>query len=226
MKTWKGYNILDLIFILTGVLSVFVTSIVFHSSFLTLIHSVFCLLMVFTQAKGKLITQIFGIITFAIYIYLSYTQRLYGESIVYLFVLMPMYIYGIVHWLRNKDKQNNVVMVKRNLSKAEWFIMIISSSIISILIFFLLKALNTNQLIISFLSFLTMLPAVYLLARRSKWNQVAFLINDIFITILWFVLVFQGNLNFISMVICFVFQSLYDIYGVLEWTKLEKQQKN
>ena len=71
-----------------------------------------------------------------------------------------------------------------------------------------------------------MLPAVYLLVRRCKWNQVAFLFNDLFVAILWGVLIVGGDLSLIPMAIYFAFQIVYDAYGVFMWVKLEKQQAN
>ena len=71
-----------------------------------------------------------------------------------------------------------------------------------------------------------MLPALYLLIRRCKWNQVAFLLNDMFVICLWIVLVINGNLSYVPLVVCFIFQMIYDIYGIFEWIKLEKKQQN
>ena len=92
-------------------------------------------------------------------------------------------------------------------------------------IYFMLKALNTSQLLINSLSFISMLPAVYLLMRRCKWNQVAFLVNDFIVPLLWIFLVVQGDLSFLPMCVYHIFQIIYDIYGLIEWIKLEKKQK-
>ena len=139
--------------------------------------------------------------------------------------MLPMYIYGIIHWLSNRDKKDNVVIVRSNLSKKEWIVLLICLTAVSVGVFFVLQALDTSQLIISTLSFVSMLPAVYLLMRRCKWNQVAFLVNDFIVPILWLFLVIQGDLSFLPMCIYHIFQITYDIYGLIEWIKLEKKQK-
>jgi len=143
----------------------------------------------------------------------------------YLIIMLPMYIYGVIHWLSNKDKKDNVVLVRSNLSKKEWVLSGICFVIVAIGIYFILKTLNTAQLIISLLSFVSMLPAVYLLMRRCKWNQVAFLINDFIVPMLWIFLVIQGDWSFLPLCIYHLFQITYDIYGLTEWIKLEKKQK-
>ena len=225
MKTWKGYNFLDLILICIGVVVVTVSGILFGSKWYIIVSTLLGLFCVFTQAKGKIATQFIGIIYFVFYVFISYTQEYYGEVIIYLVVMLPMYIYGAIHWLANRDKQDDVVIVRSNLSKLEWCLFAVGFAVVSVGVYFLLKALNTSRLIISTLSFLTMLPAVYLLIRRCKWNQVAFLVNDFIVPILWIFLVVQGDWSFLPMCIYHIFQITYDVYGLIEWIKLEKKQK-
>jgi len=224
MKTWKGYNILDLILISIGVIAVTTSGILFGSKWYIIINTLLGLACVFTQAKGKVATQFLGIIYFCFYIFINYSNQYYGEALLYLIIMLPMYIYGVIHWLRNRDKKENVVIVRSNLSKKEWLFFCLGFVVVSIGVYFLLKVLNTAQLIINSLSFVTMLPAVYLLMRRCKWNQVAFLVNDFIVPMLWLALVLQGDLSFLPMCIYHVFQITYDIYGLIVWIKLEKKQ--
>lgn len=226
MKNWKGYNIVDLILISLGVIVVTVSGIMFKSKWYVITSTLLGLFCVFTQAKGKVSTQFIGIVYFCFYIFISYSQKYYGEALLYLLIMLPLYIYGVIHWLSHRDKKDNVVIVKSNLSLKEWCISGFCFLIIAVGVFFLLKALNTAQLIINALSFLSMLPAVYLLTRRCKWNQVAFLINDFIVPVLWIFLVVQGDLSFLPMCIYHIFQITYDVYGLIEWIKLEKKQQN
>lgn len=57
MKNLKGYNILDLLLILCGIITVTITSIVFHSKWYIILNTILGLLCVFTQVKGKIVTQ-------------------------------------------------------------------------------------------------------------------------------------------------------------------------
>ena len=101
LREWNGYNIIDAILVLIGIITVTVTSILFSSPWYIILNCVF------TQAKGKVITQFLGIAYFSMYSIISYTQRYYGEAIVYIFMMIPMYIYGAIHWLMNRDKKEN-----------------------------------------------------------------------------------------------------------------------
>ena len=223
-KEWRGYNLLDLFLIGIGIVSIITISIIFHTQWYVVISSLLGIFCVFTQAKGKVATQFIGIVYFAFYVFISYKQAFYSEAILYLGIMIPLYIYGAIHWLAHRDKKDQVVIVRSNLSWQEWLISMIVIAGVSVGVYFVLKALNTAELIVSTLSFVSMLPSVYLLVRRCKWNQVAFLINDTILPILWIILIVNGNLAFIPMVIGHVFQIVYDVYGLIEWIKLEKKQ--
>lgn len=224
-KSVWGYNFLDLILVLVGLISVITTSIIFGSSWLIIVNSVLGILTVFTQAKGKVITQFIGIAWFVFYIVMAVQQSYYGEAILYGTIMIPMYIYGVIHWLSHRDKKGNFVIVRKNLPAKEWLFMFLGLSILSVGIYFLLSSLNTAQLWLSTIAFCTMLPCVYLLIRRCKWNQLFFLINDIVLFFLWQILVLKGNLTFLPIMCYQVCQIIYDAYGFIEWIKLEKKQK-
>ena len=106
MKTWKGYNIIDLCLLMSGVIAVVVTTIIFGFDWILFIQCMLCLVTVFAQAKGKISTQFLGVITFIFYIFISYKEKLYGEVILYITILIPMYVYGIINWLKNRDKND------------------------------------------------------------------------------------------------------------------------
>ena len=221
-----GYGLLDLFLIGTGIVTITTLSIVFKSPWYVLVNALLALLCVFTQAKGKVSTQFIGAVYFCFYIFITYSQKLYGEAILYLTIMLPMYVYGIVHWLKNRNKKDNVVIVRSNLSNREWLFMSVALVVVSIGVYFLLKVLGTAELLISTLSFVSMLPAVYLLIRRCKWNQVVFLINDVIVPLLWLAMVLNGQTIFVTLVVYHFFQLTYDVYGFVNWIKLEKQQKH
>lgn len=222
---WRDYNVVDLVLLFTGLFLITFTSIFFKSPWLIIVNSTLGILCVFMQAKGKVATQFIGIVWFVFYCFLSYQNQYYGETILYAIIMIPLYIYGVIHWLAKRDKKDNVVIVRNNLSKKEWSIFIPSWLAVAVGVFFLLQALNTAQLWLSTIAFCTMLPSVYLLVRRSKWNQVLFLINDIVLCFLWQILVFKGQLEFLTIFAYQIMQIIYDAYGIMVWWKLEKKQK-
>lgn len=225
LKTWKGYNIIDVVLLGAGLITIITTSIIFKSNWLIIVNSLLGICCVFMQAKGKIATQFIGIVWFVFYCFMSYQQKYYGETILYATIMIPLYIYGVIHWLAHRDKKDNVVLVKNKISGKEIAIFSSVWAVVSVGVFFLLQALNTAQLWLSTIAFCTMLPSVYLLMRRNKWNQLMFLVNDIILCILWQTLVYKGDYSFIPILCYQVFQIIYDAYGLFEWIKLEKKQK-
>ena len=125
----------------------------------------------------------------------------------------------------HRDKKNETVIINNKLSKKEWLFLCFLMIFALFFAYFLLKWLKTDNLIISVLAFVSMLPAIYLLEKRNKWNQLLFLINDLFVPVLWFCISIKKDSSMICLVVCFFFQLIYDFYGIFEWIKIEKRQK-
>jgi len=209
----------------TGFIAVVTLTIIFKADWLTIICSILGIFTVFTQAKGKIATQFIGAVYFGFYVFLAWQNSYFGEVAVYAGLIIPMYIYGIIHWLRNRDKNNNAIMVRKNLPKAEWIILVLSLVGLSFGFYFLLQYFGTAQLIFSTVSVILSILAVYLLARRIKYNQIAFFINDFILGTLWLLVILNGDLTLIPFLVMCLFFIVYDLYGLIQWTKLEKKQK-
>ena len=61
----------------------------------------------------------------------------------------------------------------------------------------MLKFFNTNELIISTISVVLTLYALYFLVRRSKYSLVFYLFCDVTLILLWGIYVFQGNIELV-----------------------------
>lgn len=225
MGNQKGYSLFDVMLLIFGLVISVIVGLYFNAQWFIIVNTILALLCVFTQAKGKIITQFLGLLWSVFYVYIAFTQQLYGEVILNFAIVIPMYIYGVYNWVKNRQKDSDVVLIKNTLSKNEWIFFIVGFVGISIGVYFLLKALNTAQLINSTLAFITILPALYFLIRRHPLSQVFFLINDLVGPILWITLCIQGQPEYIVIAINNYFQVIYDIYGIVNWRKLAKAQK-
>ena len=171
-------------------------------------------------AKGKNLGQVFGIVITILYSIVSFNNKFYGEVIIYLFMMFPMYIIGIVSWFRHKNKETDSVEVNK-ISKKEWIIVAIVFVAIFVGIYYLLKVFNTNELVVSTISVLASLFAIYLQIRRSRFSFSFYMINDIILMVLWG----SGNLILLPMVCNPIINFINDSYGFYNWKKLEKEQR-
>ena len=90
---------------------------------------------------------------------------------------------------------------------------------------YLLKAFNTNELIVSTISVLASLFAIYLQIRRSRFSFSFYMINDVILMVLWGIPVISGNLFLLPMVCNPIINFINDSYGFYNWKKLEKKQR-
>ena len=175
-------------------------------------------------AKGKNPGQVFGIAITILYSIVSFNNKFYGEVIIYLCMMFPMYLIGIVSWFRHKNKETDSVEVNK-ISKKEWSIVAIVFAAIFIGIYFLLKAFNTNELLVSTISVLASLFAIYLQIRRSRFSFSFYMINDVILMVLWGIPVISGNMILLPMVCNPIINFINDGYGFYNWKKLEKEQR-
>ena len=108
--------------------------------------------------------------------------------------------------------------------KKEAIFMWIVTAIVTVVFNFVLAFFRTSNLLPSTLSVTTSFVAAYLTFRRSPYFALAYATNDIVLIILW-VLASMDDRSYISVVACFVAFLANDIYGFMNWRKIERSQK-
>ena len=156
---------------------------------------------------------------------ISYTFAYYGEMITYLGMTMPMAVVALVSWLKNpfQGKQSEV-KVNSHLGKMEVILMWIITVIVTVVFYFVLAFFHTSNLLPSTVSVTTSFVAAYLTFRRSPYFALAYATNDIVLIVLW-VMASMQNQSYISVVVCFAAFLANDIYGFVNWKKIERSQK-
>lgn len=224
MRIFKDWTLFEKVLLIGSIAIVSVSGIIFNSDLLTITCSVVGIITALLLAKGKSLGQIFGLLITILYSIVSFKNGFYGEVLIYLLIMLPMYVMGIISWVRNQNEKTNTVEVNEIKSK-EWILVSISSVICFVAIYYLLRYFNTNELFISSLSVVDSLFAVYLQVRRSKYTFYFYVINDFILITLWGIPIVNGNLALIAMLLNPVINLVNDIYGIISWKRLEKIQK-
>lgn len=220
MKDWSKF---EKSLLVISIFLVLVFGIVFKNNLITIGASMIGIICALFLAKGKAIGQFLGIPLVILYSITSYRNKFYGEIIIYIGLMLPMYIYGIIEWLRHNSKKTDSVEINEIKSK-EWLILSFVGVTMFVGFYFLLKTLNTSNLVVSTLSLVDNVFAVYLLVRRSKYGFVAYIVNDIILISLWAYPLFLGKFLYISMLLNPIINLINDSYGVYNWSKLQKKQ--
>ena len=174
-------------------------------------------------AKGDVTGQFLTVIFSLLYALVSWTQGYYGEMITYLFMSTPAAIFSIVSWLRHPYGKDHAEVRMVHLTKKAFFTCIVISLTLTVIFYFVLKQLNTSELLISTLSVTTSLLAASLLFLRSPCYALAYATNDVVLIILWIMASIKAP-HSLSMVACFLMFLLNDLYAFFNWRRLRHAQ--
>lgn len=174
-------------------------------------------------AKGNPVGQILMIIFSIIYAVISYSFAYYGEMITYLGMTLPMAVFSLVSWLKNPYKGNRAEVTVNRIKGKEWVFMLILSATVTFIFYFILRHFNTANIIPSTISITTSFIAAYLTFRRTTFFALAYAMNDIVLIVMW-IMASAINSEYIPVVVCFVVFFVNDIYGFINWIKMQKRQ--
>ena len=217
----QNFNTYELIFIGMALIAIPTLAIIFGSWWLVSLASVFtCLCAIFTS-KGKFIGVIFGLMPF--YCIAAYLQGFYGECLIFICLTVPLYVFALISWIRNQNPSQKAIVINK-IKLREWLLLFVAAVALFFALYFLLRAFNTQELIISTLSCTFATLAFYLSARRSKSAFILFMLSTVVFFILWLTPIINGNLTFIPLLFAGLMNFVNDFYGLYNWNRLEKSQ--
>ncbi|MDE7439421.1 MAG: nicotinamide riboside transporter PnuC [Clostridia bacterium] len=208
-----------------SVISIIVCFFVFkNTQYLYLVGALIGATALIFVSKGNPLGQFLTIVFSAFYGVIAYSYNYYGEMITYLGMSAPMALWALISWLKNPYKGNKSEVKVNSLSLREWCLFLTAAVVITVSFFFVLRALNTANLIISTVSVFTSFMAAYLTARRNRFYAVCYALNDIVLIIMWSMASYE-NITYLPMVICFIAFFVTDTYGFINWSIMNKKQK-
>lgn len=226
MKLFKYFTKNELLLWFISASIIIITFIFFdQTNYLTLAASLIGVTSLIFNAKGNPFGQLLMIIFSLLYGVISYSFSYYEEMITYLGMTAPMALFALISWLKNPYKGKKSEVKVNNIKKKDILFMIISSLITTIIFYFILKYFNTPSLLISTLSITTSFVAAYLTYKRSPFFALAYACNDIVLIILWIIATIT-NITYISITTCFIIFFFNDIYGYINWKRLQRKQSN
>lgn len=224
MKLLKDWNKIEKWLLFSSIILVWLVGVIFQAKLTTTLSSIIGIITALLLAKGKNLGQIFGVISAFLYSFVSLKSKFYGEVIIYICIMFPMYIIGILSWIKHKSKKTNTILVN-SIKLKEWIIVSGICILAFIGIYWLLKIFKTKELFISSLSVVSSLFAIYLGIRRCKYSFYFYIMNDFILIILWGIPVINGTISLVPMVFNPIINFINDSYGIYNWNKLEKIQK-
>ncbi len=174
-------------------------------------------------AKGHVVGQLLTVAFALVYGAISLHHSYFGEMITYLGMSAPMAIAASIAWIRNPSKRAYEVAVAPPLTRKKIAMLALLTIFVTVLFYFILAALGTANLTVSTISVTTSFAAASLTFLRSPYYALAYAANDIVLIVLW-ILAAIADISCLAMIACFVMFLANDIYGFINWRRMEKRQ--
>lgn len=192
-----------------------------NKDYFTLVSCLTGVTSIILCAKGNPLGMGLCIFFASFYGVVSFFLGYYGEVITYVGMTLPMSALSLVSWMKNRYKKAEVKVAE--ITKKDVFILVVSSIAVTVSFFFILRALNTTNLIVSTISITTSFIAVYFTYKRSPYFALAYAVNDVVLIVLW-TIESLTTISCIPIVACFATFLVTDLYGFFNWLKLKKSQ--
>lgn len=214
----------ELILWFSSIILITVSFMIFdRENYMTLAASIVGATSLIFCAKGNPFGQLLMVLFGILYGVISYSFAYYGEMLTYLGMTVPMAIFSLVSWLKNPYNGKKSEVSISHLNKKDIISMIVATLLITFVFYFILKFLNTANLIPSTISVATSFSAVFLTYKRSPYFALAYAANDVVLIVLWTLAAF-ADISYLSVIICFVMFLVNDLYSFTNWLKMRKRQ--
>ena len=174
-------------------------------------------------AKGFVVGQVLIVVFSVLYGIVSFWFAYYGEMITYLGISTPVAICAIISWIKHPFQETKQVEISKMTSK-QYAVVSVLTVVLTIAFYFILKALGNANLVFSTISVATSFVAGYLTFMRSPFYALGYACNDVVLIVLWVLATITDPAN-MPMIACFVVFLANDLYGFVNWKKMEKSQK-
>ena len=174
-------------------------------------------------AKGNVWAQFLMIAFSILYGIISFRFRYWGEMITYLGMTLPMAVWSAVTWLRNPSAGSKREVAIRKLEKKHFLFLLVLSIVVTGAFYFILRWLETPNIVFSTLSVTTSFLAASLTMLRSSYYALGYAANDLVLIVLWGLAAAKDPV-YIPVIINFMIFFMNDMYGFISWKKRERTQ--
>ena len=176
-------------------------------------------------AKGNPLAQVFMIAFSIMYGVISYSFAYYGEMATYLGMTLPMAVISLISWITHPSGGRGAEVRVNRISAKEWLFMSALTLAVTVIFYFVLRRLNTANLIPSTISVTTSFAAAYLTFRRTIYFPLAYAANDAVLIVLWGLASLSDH-SYLAVLVCFIVFLANDLYGFFSWRKMQLRQES
>ena len=198
------------------------TSIIMGGGMIEFISSVTGIIGAILVAKGKLSSYYWGFVATVLYAYISFTYKLYGETIMYTLLFTPMQVIGGIIWARkltvSADGERADVIKKYLTTKQRWIVGIGTLLVIAGYAEFVSLLKGSAPGLDSATAILSVL-ATYLMMTRYAGQWYVWIIVNIVAVVLWIQTALHHETQGWAVLAMWVAFLLNSIFGAYQWRK-------
>lgn len=223
-KELTGWKNIEIIGLFSVIILIFVNAFIFQDSPVAVCSAVCGILYTIIAGKGKISCYFFGLMGSSCYIWLSLTNALWGNMLLYLCYYIPMQILGIFKWKKHlKSDTKEIVKTRLTLQqRVKYGIISILGCFITILV---LAYFNDKSPIIDGVTTFLSILGMYFTVKRCIEQWIIWMIVNGLSFIMWLNLVVHGTKAFATVIMWGVYFILA-IYFYSEWRKEDKFAHN
>ncbi|MCR5553471.1 MAG: nicotinamide riboside transporter PnuC [bacterium] len=213
------------------ILSLIACLIISPSSYLYCAELLITALSIHLIGEAKLIGQVFALIECFLYAYISYKNKLFGESIKSLCINLPLITFALISWSKSFKKQGNKGIKINELTPKKWAIIGLVFVVLCVACYFLLGLIGTSVLVLSSITFSISVVCKYLTAKAYKESWFLTIIQSVIAFSLWVYMFIENILlnsaDLATLPILFMYMAIMSnaVYSFILWQAMFKKEK-
>lgn len=213
--TWKEYA-----WAVAAPLIILATSLIMGGGAIEFICSVTGIIGAILVAKGKISSYIWGFVSTALYIWISYEYKLFGETITYAILFLPMQVSGYYYWISNKKAGVTDVTKKVMSTKGRIALFVGTAVAIAAYAGFLRYLEGSMPGLDSATAILSIVATTLMVKRYAEQWLVWILVNTVAVT-MWVLAVLHHQDQGFAVLAMWATFWLNSLFGWLKWRKGE-----
>ena len=218
-ELWVGYTVFEKLFLISMLALQIIVFIIAPDTVIGIISGISGVISVVLCAKGKISCYYIGFVQTISYLYLAWTNKLYGEVIENIFYLVTM-VWGIFLWKTNMQKNDDGTQdVKaKKFTVFQWILTTVITAIATYFVGLWLESIGSNEAYLDAATNVMSIIAQLLMIWRFREQWIWWIVIDVICVIMWARI---GNWSMVAMYISWIINAAYGWYN---WSKLNRSQ--
>ncbi|OOB77770.1 MAG: nicotinamide mononucleotide transporter PnuC [Epulopiscium sp. Nuni2H_MBin003] len=208
----------ELVWLIASTLIMITLSIIWQDTPIALISGITGIIGVVLCAKGKISTYFFAVINVALYAFICYNAKLYGETMLNALYFLPMNFIGFFLWRKHQSNGGDVIV--RNLTKKGIILLTVVTAVSVIAYWQLLIFLGGHLALIDATTTIISVIALLLQVTRYSEQWILWIIVNIISIIMWVMLFMENDPSAVTMITMWSAYLINAFYGYFNWRKI------